>query len=139
MLEKMLLKLKQEDQLQGSLKARILDEGDAVAAWQSPKLAAVLFPTADTLGQVQELVEARADGWVLMVNSQWQGGQAISDFGFGPWKRRKEEFVATFKEVFVLKQFRIFGDNVSWSKEAQAAASVSRQVAGVCGPPRWRS
>jgi hypothetical protein len=37
---------------------------------------------------------------VLLINPQWQGGQAVSDFGFGPWKRRKNEFVATFQDVF---------------------------------------
>lgn len=65
--------------------------------------------------QVQDLAEARKkDGLVLLINPQWQGGQAVSDFGFGPWKRRKEEFVATFQDVFFLKQFRIFGDNVRY-------------------------
>jgi hypothetical protein len=73
---------------------------------------------------VQELAEARKnDGLVLLINPQWQGGQAVSDFGFGPWKRRKEEFVATFQDVFFLKQFRIFGDNVRYVVPPRLALS----------------
>ncbi len=94
---------------------------------------------SEGVAQVQELVEARADGLVLMVNSQWQGGQAISDFGFGPWKRRKEEFVATFKEVFVLKQFRIFGDNVRCLTSLSISRTCFERVA-ICShaPTRGR-
>jgi hypothetical protein len=62
--------------------------------------------------QVRQIAEARAEGLVLLVNAQWQGGQAISDFGVGPWRRRTEAFVASFVEVYSLRQFRIFGDNV---------------------------
>lgn len=55
MVEKILLRLKQESSLQGSLRSEILDQGDAVGAWQSPKLAAVLFPTSETLDQVMKI------------------------------------------------------------------------------------
>ena len=49
---------------------------------------------------------------MLLVNAQWQGGQAISDFGVGPWRRRTEAFLGSFVETYSLRQFRIFGDNV---------------------------
>ena len=58
------------------------------------------------------MAEARPEGLVLLVNSQWQGGQAISDFGVGPWRRRTEAFLGSFVETYSLRQFRIFGDNV---------------------------
>jgi hypothetical protein len=47
--------LKQTEGLQGSLKAEIWDQGDAVGAWISDTLAAVVFPTAETLGRVRGL------------------------------------------------------------------------------------
>lgn len=58
------------------------------------------------------MAEARPQGLVLLVNAQWQGGQAISDFGVGPWRRRTEAFLGSFVETYSLRQFRIFGDNV---------------------------
>lgn len=52
MLESLVLSLKQEPQLQGPLSSEVLDQGDAVGAWTGPRLAAVLFATAETLKQV---------------------------------------------------------------------------------------
>lgn len=51
-------------------------------------------------------------GLALMINPQWQGGNLVNDFGVGPWRRRSEDFVASFQEVYILKQMRISGDNV---------------------------
>lgn len=59
MVEELLRGLKQLPGLEGPLVARILDDGDAVAAWEGGKLAAVLFPTAETLGEVRRIAEAR--------------------------------------------------------------------------------
>ena len=60
------------------------------------------------------MVASHGDGLVLMVNAQWQLGQVVSDFGFGPWKRSAEEFVASFQDTYVLKTYRINGDTVRW-------------------------
>ena len=51
LVEQILLGLKTEEGLQGSLSSSILDDGDAVGQWASTQLAAVLFPRADTLDQ----------------------------------------------------------------------------------------
>ncbi len=51
MVESLLRSLKKDEALQGPLSARILDQGDAVGAWTAPRLAAILFPTPETLKQ----------------------------------------------------------------------------------------
>lgn len=53
MVESLLRSLKKNDALQGPLSARILDQGDAVGAWTAPRLAAILFPTPETLKQAR--------------------------------------------------------------------------------------
>ena len=65
---------------------------------------------------------------MLLVNAQWQGGQAISDFGVGPWRRRTEAFVASFVEVYSLRQFRIFGDNVRRARAGACVRSHGREA-----------
>ncbi len=56
MVEGLLKGLKKEDQLQGPLSSKVLDQGDAVGAWfgkdQGGPLAAILFATSETLKQV---------------------------------------------------------------------------------------
>lgn len=52
MVESLLRDLKKAPELQGPLAGEILDQGDAVSAWTGANLAAVLFPTAETLRQV---------------------------------------------------------------------------------------
>ena len=47
----MLKELKQAAGLEGRLAGSILDQGDAVGAWQSDTMAVVVFPTAETLKQ----------------------------------------------------------------------------------------
>ena len=47
----MLKELKQAAGLEGRLAGSILDQGDAVGAWQSDAMAVVVFPTAETLKQ----------------------------------------------------------------------------------------
>lgn len=59
MVEELLKALKALPGLEGPLSARILDDGDAVAAWEGARLAAVLFPTGETLGEVRKIAEAR--------------------------------------------------------------------------------
>ncbi|EIE25438.1 hypothetical protein COCSUDRAFT_13233, partial [Coccomyxa subellipsoidea C-169] len=110
MVESLLRSLKKDEALQGPLSARILDQGDAVGAWTSPRLAAILFPTPETLKQACTCGQMPCD--TLMINPQWQPGNLVNDFGIGPWRRRSEDFVASFEEVYILKQMRIAGDNV---------------------------
>ena len=51
--EAMLKELKQATGLDGRLTGTILDQGDAVGAWQSDSMAVVVFPTAETLKQAR--------------------------------------------------------------------------------------
>ena len=53
MMKDLLLRLKKQDELQGPLNAEIWDQGDAVGAWKSKNLGLVLFPTGETLKQVE--------------------------------------------------------------------------------------
>ena len=71
MVEELLKELKKQPGLEGPLSARILDDADAVAAWEGPSLAAVLFPTAETLGEVRKIADAR----------RWAGGLAGGRMG----------------------------------------------------------
>ena len=52
MLERMLRRLKLIEGLEGTLRSEVWDQGDAVGAWQSDRLAAVLFPTPQSLLKV---------------------------------------------------------------------------------------
>ena len=62
-----------------------------------------------------QLRALRAQGAVAMleslviVNPQWSDGrgQVISDFGFGPWRKRAEDFLATFERSDSLVETRI--------------------------------
>ncbi len=56
--------------------------------------------------QAKALAEELNSGLVLMVNPQWQTGQLISDLGFGPWRKRNEEFIDSFQNVYSLKRLR---------------------------------
>lgn len=108
----MLKTLKQEYSLTGPISTSILDPGDAVGAWTGANLAAVLFPTAETLSSVRSIAEARPEGLTMLVNPQWQAGQLVSDFGWGPWRARNEELVGSFQETYTFKQLRIQGEDV---------------------------
>lgn len=59
MVEQLLKGLRALPGLGGGLGARILDDGDAVAAWEGTALAAVLFPTGESLKEVRKIAEAR--------------------------------------------------------------------------------
>ena len=52
LVESILRNIKTADGLQGPLSADVWDQGDAVGAWSGKSLAAVLFPTADSMDQV---------------------------------------------------------------------------------------
>lgn len=114
MMETLLLQLKKAPGLEGRITAELLDEGDCVGAWQSEKLAAVIFPTADTLSAVRRLDDGLSGKRLLLViNSQWQiAGQIVSDFGFGSSRRSAERFVSSLEDVYYLKRVRVLGDEV---------------------------
>lgn len=114
MIEDLLKQLKQRESLEGRITAEWLDETDCVAAWQSEKLTAVLFPTGDTVSDLQRLDDALSGTrLVLAVNTQWQArGQVISDFGVGVKRRKAEEFVDSFEETYHLSRVGVFGDDI---------------------------
>ena len=108
MMEQVLKGVKEDPGLQGPLKGSIIDMADAIGCWEGDKIGAVVFPTAETLPKLKEIVAA--DKLCMMVNSQWQGGQVVSDFGWGPFKKANEEFVDSFEWVYYCRQVRINGD-----------------------------
>jgi len=111
LVEKILQVVKQVEGLQGPLIPEIWDDGDAVACWRSQNLAAVVFPTAQTLKRVKQLAEGPdAPALLLIVNPQWD--ERGSDFGFGPWRREREEAAALFQTTYWLRQQRVYGDLV---------------------------
>ncbi|EFJ07225.1 hypothetical protein SELMODRAFT_429956 [Selaginella moellendorffii] len=74
----------------------------------SKTIAAVVFPIAETLNQIRSLVKSDPTRPLLLVNPQWKAsGQVVSDFGFGPWKRKAEEFLENFERVYSLIEQRI--------------------------------
>ena len=92
-----------------------VDQTDCVAAWQSRAMAALLFPTADSLPQLRSADRLLdAERLILVFNPQWQtNGQIISDFGFGKGRRDAEAYVGLFEDVFFVQRVRIYGDSVS--------------------------
>ncbi|KAI8103397.1 hypothetical protein M9435_004736 [Picochlorum sp. BPE23] len=112
--ESLLLILKDVDGLQGRITAEFLDETDCVGAWQSEKLAAVLFPTAETIPSLQRIDNALSGERLnLIINPQWQlNGQVVSDFGFGKQRALSEKFINSLEYVYYLQRIRIMGDEV---------------------------
>lgn len=69
-------------------------QGDAVVAWESPGVSAVVFPTGGTLPAAMQV--AGAAKLCVMVNPQWttggiESGTFLSDFGFGEQRVRIAE------------------------------------------------
>lgn len=95
----------------GDCRRYILADEDAVGVWESDHIALVLFPTAETLSEVQALASVE-DRPLLLVNAQWRSGQVISDFGFGALRKAREAFVSSFVPVYSLQQLRILGEDV---------------------------
>lgn len=114
MIESLLLRLKRAEGLEGRITAEWLDEGDCAGAWQSERLAAVVFPTADTLSAVRRIDDALSGKrLMLVVNSQWQPqGQVVSDFGFGRSRKVAERYIDSLEEVYYLRRVRVLGDEV---------------------------
>lgn len=114
MIESLLRILKNAPGLEGRITAEFLDETDCVGAWQSEKLSAVVFPTAETIPSLQRIDNALSgERLSLIINPQWQlNGQVISDFGFGTQRRRAETFINSLEYVYYLQRIRIMGDEV---------------------------
>ena len=111
---------------------------DAVCAFDSPKLACVVFPTPETLKQLDALAAGKdgvEGGLTIIVNPQWsltKGSQLISDFGIGPWRAANEAKAASFERAFCLKSVRIRGDEarVWYSRAAEVDFEAGRAAAG---------
>lgn len=118
MVESLVKRLKQLPGLQGPLKARIIDDGDAVGEWVGENLALMLFPTAETLNDLRRLVDdlAHPNRLVLIVNPQWTTkGQLVPDFGIFPWQRQAAtEVVSAFSDAYAVQNLRINGDYCTW-------------------------
>merc|ERR1719235_1163404 len=85
-----------------------LDDGDAVYLLKgnaNKSVNAVSFPTAEVLGELKDLdKKVGKEGVLLFANPQWSTqGQVISDLGFGPWKKRNEEFIAGFEKAYIFR------------------------------------
>jgi hypothetical protein len=116
MVQDVLVQLKALPELQGPLDARIVDDADAVGAWQGENLSLVLFPTAETIGALRKIRDATKE-LVIIANPQWNEGKGnvVSDFGILPWQRASAmEVASSFEDVYVVKQLRINGDNTRW-------------------------
>eukprot|EP00889_Picochlorum_renovo_P001447 jgi/Picre1/28477/NNA_003881.t1 len=101
--------------LEGPLSGKIIDDADAVGAWTGDALGLVLFPTAETVGELRKIAEARKNGLVIIAIPVDHSGQVISDFGVLPWVRKPAmELVKSFQDVYIVKQLRINGDDTRW-------------------------
>lgn len=70
-------------------------------------VGAIIYPTAERLKDIEGAVAMLES--LVIVNPQWSDGrgQVISDFGFGPWRKRAEDFLATFERSDSLVETRI--------------------------------
>jgi hypothetical protein len=136
MCEQLLRKLRTLKGLEGPLEARVLDAADAVGSWEGAALALVVFPTAETLGEVRRVAEERPGGLILMVNPQYN---APDDFGFLPWVRAAAtELVGSFENGYSLQEGRISGDSVRWLYTWREGEGGVWQVSVATGPATAR-
>lgn len=99
------------------VKQKVVEDGDAVVVLKTEGATAMVFPTAETLPDLKSLVADNKKGEpIAIVNSQIRtnddGSNLISDLGFGPWKRKNEEFLAQFELAYWLSEQRIEGETV---------------------------
>jgi len=129
------------------LKTSILDQADAVALWESKAVVAVLFPLAETLDKLKELASSDLERPVMYINKQWSSsGQIISDFGWGPWRAKRESFLAEFSPVFTLTSIRILGEDVrlmyaypgKWQVYAISMTGEIEKVASLDARPTYK-
>lgn len=99
------------------VKQEVVEEGDAVVVLKTAGATAMVFPTAETLPALKRLVADNEKGEpIAIVNSQIRtnddGSNLISDLGFGPWKRKNEQFLAQFELAYWVSEQRIEGETV---------------------------
>lgn len=89
--------------------AGVEGEPAAIVRTGSNTHAALVFPVSDQLDKLRKLDANCGKETLMVVNPQWNltKGNLVSDFGIGPWKRKAEEFLATFEPVYVLEEHRI--------------------------------
>lgn len=98
---------------EGTCQQRVIDDADAVAALTLGSDVVVSFPTAEVLDDLRAIENKNDFRLKIIANPQWNTkGAIIGDFGFGPWKRRAEEFVGKFEQTYYLKEQRIQGEIV---------------------------
>jgi len=92
---------------------REIEDCDGIYELRNGGGCAVTLPSADVLGELRDMDKREGGGLMVLANPQWSSqGQVISDLGFGPWKRRNEEFIATFTPAYTLQRLRIKGEAV---------------------------
>lgn len=106
------------------IRQRVVEDADAVVVLTTEGSQAMVFPTAETLPELKNLAgKDKKSGPLVVVNSQIRtnddGSNLISDLGFGPWKKKNEEFLAQFEMVYWLSEQRIQGETVRLLKSYQ--------------------
>jgi hypothetical protein len=106
------------------IRQRVVEDADAVVVLTTESSQAMVFPTAETLPELKNLAgKDKKSGPLVVVNSQIRtnddGSNLISDLGFGPWKKKNEEFLAQFEMVYWLSEQRIQGETVRLLKSYQ--------------------
>ena len=106
------------------VRQRMIEEGDAVVVLSTEGAQAMVFQTADTLPELKAIAgKDKKSGPLALVNSQIRtnndGSNLISDLGIGPWKKKNEEFLAQFEQVYWLSEQRIQGETVRLLKSYQ--------------------
>ncbi|GAX75020.1 hypothetical protein CEUSTIGMA_g2466.t1 [Chlamydomonas eustigma] len=117
LVESILRRVKQAGGLEGPLSAEIWDQGDAVAAYTGTKVAAVLFPTAESMDRLKAMINCSSGGpeLLLVFNPQWETKGLMlgqSDFGFGARRASSEALVASLQPSYQLKELRLQGDEI---------------------------
>jgi hypothetical protein len=106
------------------VRQRIIEDADAVVVLSTEGAQAMVFPTAETLPELKNIAgKGKKSGPLALVNSQIRtnndGSNLISDLGIGPWKKKNEEFLAQFEQVYWLSEQRIQGETVRLLKSYQ--------------------
>lgn len=135
MIESLLMQLKSTAGLEGRITAEFLDETDCVGLWQSERLAAVVFPTAESIPALMKVGDALSgERLTLCVNPQWQlDGQIVSDLFFIGYeeRRRSERFARSLETTYCLEQRRVLGCEVRIMRCYPGAWQVYAFVEGV--------
>ena len=135
MIESLLMQLKSTAGLEGRITAEFLDETDCVGLWQGERLAAVVFPTAESIPALMKVGDALSgERLTLCVNPQWQlDGQIVSDLFFIGYeeRRRSERFARSLETTYCLEQRRVLGCEVRIMRCYPGAWQVYAYVEGV--------